>query len=80
MEVFRNGKKKKFRLEDGTEVTSDIGIYKTYASSRNKERYLRLRQNEYVTLSLDDERVCEAADNTNVEDDVERRQYVLLLR
>ncbi|MDE5772167.1 MAG: hypothetical protein K2I06_11175 [Ruminococcus sp.] len=80
MEVFCYEQKKTFRLEDGTKVTGDIGIYKTYASQRNKERYLKRRRNEYVTLSLDDEQVQEVADNVNVEEDVERQQDILLLR
>lgn len=72
--------KKKFRLEDGTQVTSDIGIYKAYASKRNKERYLKRKRDEYVKFSLDDERTQDFANEENVEELVERQQEVTKLR
>lgn len=47
--------KKNFRLEDGTEVTGEVNIYKAYESKRNKERYLKRRQQKFVAFSLDEE-------------------------
>lgn len=72
--------KKNFRLEDGTQVTGDIGIYKAYASKRNKERYLKRKQDEFVKLSFDDENVREIVSADNVEEAVEKQNDVLALR
>lgn len=72
--------KKKFRLEDGTQVIGDIGIYKAYASKRNKERYLKRKQDEYVKFSLDEEQVQDFTDGENIEELVEYKQAVTKLR
>lgn len=72
--------KKTFRLEDGTQVTGDIGIYKAYASKRNKERYLKRKRNEYVKLSLDDEQAQKLASDDNIEDLLEKQNDILILR
>lgn len=72
--------KKNFRLEDGTQVTGDIGIYKAYASKRNKERYLKRKQDEYVKFSLDEEQAQDFTDGENIEELVEYKQTVTKLR
>lgn len=65
--------KKTFRLENGTEVTAGVNIYKAYASKRNKERYMKRKRDEYVAKSLDDERSYDIADKFDIEAEVERR-------
>lgn len=65
--------KKTFRLENGTEVTAGVNIYKAYASKRNKERYLKRKRNEYVAHSLDDERAYELKSDFVLEDEIDRR-------
>lgn len=66
--------KKTFRLEDGTQVTSDIGIYRTYASQRNKERYIERQQKLHASCSFDDEQTKEIADSADIEELAERQQ------
>lgn len=72
--------KKTFRLEDGTQVTSDIGIQKEYTSKLNRQNYQERSQNKRTLFSIDDKDAPEIADKVNVEDDVERHEYVRLLR
>lgn len=66
--------KKTFRLENGTLVTGNSDIYKAYASKRNKERYLKRKRDEFVTMSLDDENAAFSFKaDTDVENEVEKR-------
>ncbi len=73
--------KKTFRLENGTPVTGNAEIYKAYASSRNKERYLKRRRDEFVSMSLDDEKTAFVLkSDSNVEEEVENRIRIKLVR
>ena len=72
--------KKRFRLENGTEVTSSVGVYRAYVSKRNKERYLQRKQYKFVKYSLDDENAQKIADDEDLEETVETRLYISELR
>jgi len=72
--------KKSFRLENGTEVTSSVGVYRAYVSKRNKERYLQRKQYKFVKYSLDDENAQKIADDEDLEETVETRLYISELR
>lgn len=62
-------------------VTGNSEIYKAYASKRNKERYLKRKRDEYVTMSLDDEKAVFAfKSDTDVENEVEKRIRIELVR
>ena len=73
-------KKKFFRLEDGTEVTAGIKIFRAYQSKRNKERYMNRKRNQYVTRSLDDEWAYNLEAPDNVEEEIDKRLRLEKLR
>ena len=73
-------KKKFFRLEDGTEVTAGITIFRAYQSKRNKERYMNRKRNQYVTRSLDDEWAYNLEAPDNVEEEIDKRLRLEKLR
>lgn len=55
-------------------VTGNSEVYRAYASKRNKERYLKRKRDEFVTMSLDDEKAAFALkSDTDVENEVENR-------
>lgn len=72
--------KKNFRLEDGTEVTGEVNIYKAYESKRNKERYLKRRQQKFVAFSLDEEWVQDISSDDDTVETVESQLEITKLR
>lgn len=72
--------KKNFRLEDGTEVTGEVNIYKAYESKRNKERYLKRRQQKFVAFSLDEEWVQDISSDDDTAETVESQLEITKLR
>lgn len=72
--------KKIFRLEDGTEVTGEVNIYKAYESKRNKERYLKRRQQKFVAFSLDEEWVQDISSDDDTAETVESQLEITKLR
>lgn len=72
--------KKTFRLENGTEVTAGVNIYRAYASKRNKERYMKRKRDEFVVRSLDDEKAYELKSDFVLEDEIDRRFEIEHLR
>ncbi|MCM1529794.1 MAG: sigma-70 family RNA polymerase sigma factor [Alistipes sp.] len=62
-------------------MTGNAEVYKAYASSRNKERYLKRRRDEFVSMSLDDEKTAFVLkSDSNVEEEVEKRIRIELVR
>lgn len=67
-----DNKKITFRLEDGTEVTADISIYKAYKQSRNREQYIERTEHSHTSFSLDDERSVTLADSFDTFEESEK--------
>lgn len=81
MEVFAMSKsKKKFRLEDGTEVIGEVNVYKAYESKRNRERYLKRKQHQFVAFSLDEDWVQDISSDDDTAEVVENQLEVTKLR
>lgn len=72
--------KKKFRLEDGTEVTGEVNVYKAYESKRNRERYLKRKQHQFVAFSLDEDWVQDISSDDDTAEVVENQLEVTKLR
>lgn len=72
--------KKNFRLEDGTEVIGEASIYKAYESKRNRERYLKRRQHQFVAFSLDEDWVQDISSDDDTAEAVERQLEINKLR
>lgn len=72
--------KKKFRLEDGTEVIGEASIYKAYESKRNRERYLKRKQHQFVAFSLDEDWVQDISSDDDTAEVVENQLEVTKLR
>lgn len=72
--------KKNFRLEDGTEVIGEASIYKAYESKRNRERYLKRKQHQFVAFSLDEDWVQDISSDDDTAEVVENQLEVTKLR